>query len=386
VKICYLLEVNNVHSQRWINYFAGLGNEVLVLSDSKPMALLPLNVKIIKPEMNLPTKVLAFKIYPKPYGNERFKWIPYRREVRRFNPDIVHAMEALGYGFALAHCGNYPKILSPWGNDIFYDPFKSHIAKFLVTTGLKKADKITSNCPNLGEYLNKIFGIPKEKVVGFSWGIDLKVFNPFKKREAAEIRKQLEIPDNVPILVSNRCLAEYWGIRYLINAIPTIVKEIPEAHFIFLRGTGGEDFLKEMMEITDKNGMTRNVRFIKEKISSEKMAGVLNLADIFISVPFSDLLSISVLEGMACGAVPIISDLEVYHSKIIDGENGFFVPIKNTEAIAQKAIFLLKNYNLREKMTEKNWKIIQREDDWEKCAPKMLSLYNETIEAVKIRG
>ncbi|HRU54003.1 MAG TPA: glycosyltransferase, partial [Candidatus Sumerlaeia bacterium] len=60
MKICYLLEVNNPHSQRWVRHFAGLGHEVLVLSDSAAQEEIA-GVRVINPQMNLLTTIVAFK-------------------------------------------------------------------------------------------------------------------------------------------------------------------------------------------------------------------------------------------------------------------------------------------------------------------------------------
>jgi len=382
MKICYLAEINNVHSQRWIKYFAGSGHEILVLSDSLPEKTIPC-VKIVRPEMNLLTKILAFKIHPKPYGYYSFKWIPYRKEVAQFNPDIVHAMEALSNGLTLALCGNYPKILTPWGNDIFHDPFQSRIAHFLVKSGLKAASVVSTNHPTLGDYLDRTFNIPKEKVQCFSWGIDLKIFHPHKQREAGEMRKYLKIPEQAPVVMSNRSLSEYWGTREIISAIPPVIKEVPDAHFIIIRGSGKERFYQEMVSYVESHGAGKNVRFINEIISPEKMSALLNLSDIFISVPYTDLLSISVLEGLACGAIPVVSNIEAYKSRIQEGKNGFYVPIKNPAAIAEKVIYILNNLTMRNKIREKNWDIIQKNDDWEKCRPQMVSVYEKALELYK---
>lgn len=378
MKICYILEVNNPHSRRWISHFAQMGHEVLVLSDSAMQEEIA-GVRVINPQMNLLTTIVAFKIYPKPYGNDSFKWIPYRKEVARFKPDIVHAMEARAYGFALARCGNYPKILTPWGNDIFLDPFQSRIARFLVTSGLRAATRITTNYPGLARYLKNTFGITEEKSRGFSWGIDLNMFRPDKKSEAQILRRELMIPPDAPVVVSNRTLAEYWGGRDIINALPLIAAEVPEAHFIVMRGSGKSNYLNEMRQIIERQGLSGRTRFIEEKVSPERMALVLNLADVFISATHSDMLSISVLEGMACGAAPVVSDLDAYRERITDGENGLYIRIGDSRSIAEKTIFALKNPQWRKAASAKNRDIIRRNDNWEDCRRKMEEVYEETL-------
>jgi glycosyltransferase involved in cell wall biosynthesis len=47
---------------------------------------------------------------------------------------------------------------------------------------------------------------------------------------------------------------------------------------------------------------------------------------------------------------------------IRDGETGFLVPLKNTDLLAKKIVYLLKNPQLAKTMGEEGWKIAQNYD------------------------
>jgi glycosyltransferase involved in cell wall biosynthesis len=59
----------------------------------------------------------------------------------------------------------------------------------------------------------------------------------------------------------------------------------------------------------------------------------------FISIPGSDATSISLLEAMSAGCIPIVSDLPANREWIINGENGIIVNDLN-ENFLEKAINL----------------------------------------------
>ena len=378
MKLCYLGNIDNVHTRRWVSYFASKGHKTYLLGDRPYRSGLE-NVTIVTPEMNFLTKVLAFRLFPRPFGNNVYKALPYRREVRRIKPDLVHGFEALGYGFALAHCGPYPKVLTPWGNDVYDWPKRSRLARWLVRSALQGADAISTNHPALASYLVPEFGIPRNKVVSFSWGVDLTVFKQGYAEEVEALRRELEIPADVPVVVSNRQMNAYWGIEEIVRAVPRVVEEFPAVVFVFLRGSGPAEYESAMRHLAEEQRVARHVRFVSEFISPRQMAVFLNMAHIFVSVPYTDLLSISVLEGMACGAIPVLSELDAYKTRVQDGENGFYVPVRDAAAIAERVIYCLKHPELKERIAKQNREIISTQDNWETNAQAMEALYDELL-------
>jgi glycosyltransferase involved in cell wall biosynthesis len=379
MKLCYLGNIDNIHTRRWVSHFAGKGHETYLLGD-RPYSSGIEGVTIITPEMNFPTKVVAFKLFPRPFGNNVFKALPYRREVRRIKPDLVHGFEALGYGFVLAHCGPYPKVLTPWGNDVYDWPKRSRLARWLVRRALKRADAISTNHPALAPYLAREFGIPHDKVTCFSWGVDLTIFKEGYREDVAALRQRLGISADAPVMVSNRQMNAYWGIEEIVRAVPHVVREIPAVVFVFLRGSGSAEYERAMERLAEKEGVARNVRFVGEFLGPRAMAVFLNLAHVFVSVPYTDLLSISVLEGMACGAIPVLSELDAYKTRVKDGENGFYVPVRDSAAIAERIIYCLKHPELKERMGKRNREIISAQDNWETNAQAMETLYEQLVE------
>lgn len=62
-----------------------------------------------------------------------------------------------------------------------------------------------------------------------------------------------------------------------------------------------------------------------------------------VSAPTSDGVSSSIIEGMACGAVPVASDLPTVREWVEHGENGLLVEPRDIEALSDAIINLLKN-------------------------------------------
>jgi glycosyltransferase involved in cell wall biosynthesis len=116
------------------------------------------------------------------------------------------------------------------------------------------------------------------------------------------------------------------------------------------------------------------------------MAILYNTADALISIPKSDQFSACIQEGMVCGMIPIVGNLEVYRQYLVDDKNAFFVDPENPKEIAQKIIYGVEHPELREKLYEINRKIIGEKEDWDKNTKKMEDLYlSLTQESKEIR-
>jgi len=376
--IAFLASADNIHTQRWAKYLTSCGHELTILCDQPPE--IPLEgIRLVHPEMRLDTKILAFKLFPKPYGNNFFKRFPYRREISLLRPDIVHAFEAIGYGYALAHCGAFPKVLTPWGNDVLYDPAHSRIARFLVSRALRAADVITTNYPELADHLSKDFDIPQSKIRPFSWGVDLTIFHAGYSDESEALRRKLSLPPAARIILSNRMMKPYWGISIIADALPAVFKEIPEAYAIFLRGAGDATFENDIREGFRRAGILERIRFVTEYLNEKEMATILNLAEAFVSCPSTDLLSISVLEGMACGCAPVLADLDAYRTRIRHGENGLIFRPGDSADLAEKLIILLRHPDWKSRFAAINIPLINEKDNWHKNAPRMVEIYEELL-------
>ena len=83
----------------------------------------------------------------------------------------------------------------------------------------------------------------------------------------------------------------------------------------------------------------------------------------------------SIMEGMACGSIPILSNLSVYKQYLKDKENAFFVNPDDPKEIASAVNFCIDNPNIREKFYAINGKIIEEEEDWSNNAKKMEELF-----------
>jgi glycosyltransferase involved in cell wall biosynthesis len=84
--------------------------------------------------------------------------------------------------------------------------------------------------------------------------------------------------------------------------------------------------------------------------SVEKAREIYSKSFVWIIVSKWEGFSVPVLEAMACGAVPVVTDCGGPRDIIEDGENGFLVEVGNVDQIVDRVMLLLNNKMLRDRM------------------------------------
>ena len=380
MRITLLANPDNLHVQRWIEFLAGRGHALTLITDPFTRAR-PAACEIHVIRWNPLTKLLAFRLTPRPLGNDRWKHLHARPLVRRSRPDVVHGFEAFNWGLATALAGPYPRVLTPWGNDVFEIPGRWPLARRMIGRALRSVDAISTNDETLAPYLAREFGVDPARVHGFTWGVDPGLFHAELPTEAADWRRRLEIPAGAPVILSPRNFHPYWGSEQICGAIPRVLRQVPAAVFVILKGLGGDAAaFAEARRRLAAEGHGAALRWLAEPLAPREMAALFNLADAFISVPKTDLLAQTILEGMACGCFPVLGDRPAYRKHLRPGENGLLVEDETPQALAAALLVALANDTLRTNARHENPRLIAAVENWQLNAQRMEAVYQTAIE------
>jgi len=360
MKLCFIAVANSIHSIKWINYFAEKGHEVHWIISS-PKINAEYHPKIILHDFHNLSKFTLLK----------FCFKDIKNIIEQIKPDIVHSHYAGMNGLLGALSSFHPFVVTVWGSDILISG-KSIIKGPFVKYILKKADLITTDADHMKEATVKL-GINSDKIKIIYFGIDTKKFNSDKKSD--NFKTKLKI-GNRPIIISLRNFELVYDLKSLIYAIPIIIKKFPQAMFL-LAGRGPEK--NNLKELSKKLHIENNVRFIGF-IPNDKLPIYLASSDVYVSTSLSDAgIAASTAEAMACCISVVITDSGENKKWIKNGKNGFIVPVKNPEKLAEKIINLLRNNNRRREMGLESRKTISERNDYYKEMGKMEKLYKGLI-------
>lgn len=371
MKICYIADAGSIHTQRWVTYFADKGHEVYLISP-RPFGDNNIeNVKLyILKRVRSQIRVISFPINLLSYI------IRVRRLIRKVKPDILHAHYITDCGFWGALSGFHPFVLSAWGSDVLVNPRKPKIAKWIVKYTLKKADLITCDGENTKEEMVKL-GAKRKKIRLIYFGVDTQKFSPKQRDE--KLKEELQIFGS-PVIISLRNLNPIYDVESLIRAIPLVLEEAPKAKFV-IAGRGPEEAkLKDLAQSLD---VSDSVRFVG-CIPHNELPKYLASSAVYVSTSLSEGgIAVSTLEAMACGLPVVTTDVGDNKKWVEEGVNGFIVPLKAPESLAEKIVYLLQNEQIRMGFGQRNRKIIEQRNNYYEEMAKMDNIYEELIERCK---
>lgn len=298
--------------------------------------------------------------------------------VNNINPDIIHAQQITDMAYLLPFIKHHPYMLSAWGSDVLIrpnmanKPIKAFIYSTLASHTIKNADILHCDGFKTNNALEKL-GAKKAKIVHINFGTDIEIFHPSNKSYKVKTKYGLQ---NCITVISTRQLENIYDVETLIKSIPIVLNNIIDIKFMIV-GTGGLE--NKLKQISASLNVSSNVVFTGY-VSEKEMPQYVASADIYVSTSLSDSgLACSTAEAMASGVPVIITDDIDNRDWIQDGENGFIVPIKNPDILAQRIIQLATNENLRSTMGTKGRDTIIARNNYSLEMSKIESIYENII-------
>lgn len=378
MKIAYLSNGESIHDYRFLSKMIQYGHEPFLISyfgtdlvQVKGVRTYHFNYRKLYGFNRYINYMLGFHTAKKVYTFQ----VAYhlKKLLRKLKPDILHTNFIHYEGFCGALTGFRPTISMPWGSDILINSDRSLFDNLAAKFTLKRADMIAIDCELVREKITRLANYPAEKIVTVLCGADLNVFNTSVSGD--EIRDRLGV-NGKKILLMNRNFRPVYGVEYFIDALPIIMKKVPEAYAILIGDGPTKAICQKQVE---KLGIKDHVYFAGA-VDETKMAKYLNAADIYVSTSLSDGTSVSLLEAFACALPVVVTDIPANKEWVEDGDNGFLVPVKNAVQTANAILRLLKNNQLANLFAENNLKKAREEADWDKQYQKLNEAYTRLVQ------
>jgi glycosyltransferase involved in cell wall biosynthesis len=341
-----LIGTGVIHTFKYLSLIEDAFEEILVITD--------------QPKEDIKHPQITFDFSMRSLFQIPGKIKQLRKKIHQFNPDIVHVHQANSCAwYAIKACGKkYPLVVTAWGSDVLSTPTKGIMYRQLIKYVMSHAHYFTSDAVYMADVMRKYAGPHKPEILIANFGIDITPGNFEKER----------------LVYSNRQLTPLYRIDKVIEIFYELISsgELNKDWKLAIAATGSEEV--HLKSLVHKLKIENSVNFFGW-VGREQNTTLYQKASIFISIPESDATSISLLEAMACGCIPVVSNLPANREWIIDNKNGCIMQ-PDEKDILLRAIRL----NIQ-KVQEINSEIIQREGTKEANKIKFIDFYDKVIHA-----
>lgn len=224
---------------------------------------------------------------------------------------------------------------SAWGSDILVTPQRSLAYRWITQRILRACTLTTSDSIHMAQRMRELGAI---EVMTFPFGLEELPPVPSSKEPwfffANRSLEPLYRPDRV-LEVFARVAATRLDARLVVANDGSAAVGLPAAARALGLSVGSID-------------AGQQVQFVG-RLDSQKQAEAYARARWYISLPETDSVSVSVLEAMAQGCIPLLSDLPANRELVRDGFNGLILPddqplhVAKLEAILPRADRIARN-------------------------------------------
>jgi glycosyltransferase involved in cell wall biosynthesis len=194
---------------------------------------------------------------------------------------------------------------SAWGSDILVAPRSSRVLRWVTARVLRDAAACTSDSAHMADRMRELGA---RDVMTFPFGLDALPAAPGAKEPH--------------LFFANRGLEDIYDPHRVLTLFSGVAADWPDARLVVANSGSLADALRRQAA---ELGLADRIDFAGRLDAATQSASYAR-ARWYLSVPRSDSVSVSVLEAMAHGCIPLLSDLPANRELVRDGANGLIVP------------------------------------------------------------
>ena len=290
------------------------------------------------------------------------------REIKTFQPDIIHIMETQHSGYlankALKRSQtNSIIILSIWGSDLFwFQKFKRHRSK--ISSVLKMVDLLVMECNR-----------DRETALGLGFGGTFSVNMPATGGLNTGLLREraLEQPTVTRKLIAVKGYSGFVGLGTdALSVIELVESEINE--FSVMVYSAGLRTLWQSRGLRKSMGERLQV-IRKHKLSNLEIEEMFLKSRVSLGLSLSDGLPATVKEAMCTGAIPIQTSTSCAGEWFADGIGGHLVNEVDLQGVADALLIALQDNSFAHAASEINYQIAEQRFSEAKVREQSRSLY-----------
>jgi len=300
-------------------------------------------------------------------------------------PDLLHAHSPALNGIAALRAARNCDIPAVYEVRAFWEDaaadhgtsreggLRYRLTRQLETYVLQRAAAVTTICEGLrGDIVQR--GVPEDRVTVIPNAVDISRFST-EGKPSVLLQKKYGLEGKVVLGFIGSFYA-YEGLSLLLQAMPGIVKSVPEACLLLVGGGPEESRLKEMIKDT---GLQDRV-IMTGRVPHDDVQDYYNLVDIFVyprlSMRLTDLVTpLKPLEAMAQGRVVLASDVGGHHELIRPGDNGELFKAGSVTALQAKVIDMLQHRDNWQHLRVTGRQFVESERNWDASVARYNDVY-----------
>src|SRR5580765_2273630 len=236
------------------------------------------------------------------------------------------------------------------------------------------------------ELLHSIYRVPHEKIEVIAHGIpDF----PFVAPDVAKARLGFS---GRSVILTFGLLSPSKGIEVMIDAMPSILAQRPDAVYVVLGATHpnlvrdqGEAYRESLVKRVRELGVEDHVVFLDQFVDQATLLEFISMCDVYVTPYLNEAQMTSGTLAYSFGlGKPVVSTPYWHALELLDDGRGVIVPFGNEAAIGKEIAQLLTNAPRRQAMRERAY-TISRSMTWERTAERYMATFENSRQGHRLK-
>lgn len=228
------------------------------------------------------------------------------------------------------------------------------------------------------EQITDIFELPHDKVEVIPNGID---HESFKRDVSVDLYRKKYVPAGDKLVFFVGRLVYEKGVQTVIEAMPLILKRIPNVTFVV---AGSGPHLNELKSLAGDFGLSDKVRFTGH-MDTDGLCAFYKSADLTVVPSLYEPFGMVVLESMAMGTPTIVADTGGLSEIVVHEETGLKFEPGNPDSLADAMLRVLEDAGLSRRITEDAKAYMGETYNWDRIARQTLDVYHRAERGYEYR-
>jgi glycosyltransferase involved in cell wall biosynthesis len=205
-------------------------------------------------------------------------------------------------------------------------------------------------------------------------GIDVNYFKPNLKLKK-KVRERLGIPEDSFVMLYSGRLVENKGIHELLDAVSSLPENIRNRFKLLVIGNFESRAL--MARFRDRKSMPWLIH--KPPVGRDAIKSFYCAADSFVLPSYIEGISSSLIEAMACGLAPVVTNVGGNVEVVDDGKNGLVVEPRDVSDLRGAVEQLFKNTGMRKELAGEARLTVVNNFSLEKKSQRYINIYEKSM-------